>query len=143
MTTLKLLLIVFCAALARLATAVIGRPGMSEARKPDWDGWIIMTLPSVAILCGCAGLTVTPPVEIEHTAVEWTEDVGPWFSVDTTMTKYEIGLRSDGVMVWRTAQPAQDEAEAMRQWREFEARKLEQHGLDRGVGWKNAETAGE
>jgi nitrous oxide reductase accessory protein NosL len=93
----------------------------------------------MAILAtGCTGLVVQP-VEVEHTQVtttDWTEDVGPWFSIDTPLQKYEIGLRSDGVMVWRTAQPAQDEAEATRQWREYEAKAFEQAEIDRGVKYQ-------
>jgi hypothetical protein len=81
---------------------------------------------------------VVSPVEVEHGAgVEWTQDVGPWFSQDSALQKYEIGLRSDGVMVWRPAVAAQDAAEALRQWREYEARKFEQHQIDAGAKWQS------
>lgn len=91
------------------------------------------------LLCGCSSLTVRPPVEVEHTVVwsgEWFSNRLnlPWWSPDQVpFHALELGIRDDGVLVARPNTMATNEAEAMRLWREYEAKAFEQAEIDRGV----------
>lgn len=99
------------------------------------------TTPPVAIyalllLAGCAWLKSSSPPAPSPLTIEWTPDGGPRASLDELMKNYQIGLRSDGVLVWRPDPVRDSEAEALRKWRETEAAMLRQHDIDRGIEWQ-------